>query len=230
VLFWPALFFLEGGDGAEAQEYARLKGEFDALQQMSVQKRCNLPQEPEVLEAFGDPGAVEAATAYTQAVEDQSRSPYQASDATSVMATPVLTHATLNDASKQEASTAPPEGAAASRPRTVQRNRVGSQSRVMSLAMSLQEQIVPCWTVPPEAASIQGQGVRINLNISSDGSLKSVKAVDQARMLSDPVYRALAESAERAVALCSPLNLPQEDYEVWNNIVINFRRAGTGGA
>lgn len=27
LLFWPALFFLEGGDGAQAQEYSRLKGE-----------------------------------------------------------------------------------------------------------------------------------------------------------------------------------------------------------
>ena len=31
VLFWPTLFFLEGGDGPEAAEYARLKGEVDAL-------------------------------------------------------------------------------------------------------------------------------------------------------------------------------------------------------
>lgn len=42
VLFWPTLFFLEGGDGAEAVEYKRLRGEYDALQKMSVQKRCNL--------------------------------------------------------------------------------------------------------------------------------------------------------------------------------------------
>ena len=40
ILFWPALFFLEGGDGPQAAEYARLKGEFEALRQMSVQKNC----------------------------------------------------------------------------------------------------------------------------------------------------------------------------------------------
>ena len=38
VIFWPALFFLEGGDGADAQEFSRLKGEFEALEQMSIQK------------------------------------------------------------------------------------------------------------------------------------------------------------------------------------------------
>ncbi|MDO8907548.1 MAG: hypothetical protein Q7W55_03495 [Pseudohongiella sp.] len=42
VLFWPTLFALEGGDGADATEYAQLKGEFEALRQVSTEKRCNL--------------------------------------------------------------------------------------------------------------------------------------------------------------------------------------------
>jgi hypothetical protein len=42
VLFWPALFFLEGGDGAQAQEYARARGEFEALEKAGLEKRCNL--------------------------------------------------------------------------------------------------------------------------------------------------------------------------------------------
>ena len=50
VLFWPALFFLEGGDGPEASEYTQLKGEFEALREASVQKKCDpgmLPKSPE---------------------------------------------------------------------------------------------------------------------------------------------------------------------------------------
>ncbi|MDP6707313.1 MAG: hypothetical protein QF893_13300 [Alphaproteobacteria bacterium] len=42
VLFWPTLFFLEGGDGAEASEYARLKGEKEALEKVSIQKKCGV--------------------------------------------------------------------------------------------------------------------------------------------------------------------------------------------
>lgn len=42
ILFWPALFALEGGDGPEASEYSQLKGEFEALRQTSVQKKCDL--------------------------------------------------------------------------------------------------------------------------------------------------------------------------------------------
>lgn len=70
VIFWPALFFLEGGDGPEAQEYARLRGERDALEQVAVQKSCGLaimdaqmpgpkpePREPELSE-FVDSASV----------------------------------------------------------------------------------------------------------------------------------------------------------------------------
>ena len=39
-LFWPTLLFLEGTDGAEAEEYRRLKGEVTALQEVATQKKC----------------------------------------------------------------------------------------------------------------------------------------------------------------------------------------------
>jgi hypothetical protein len=41
ILFWPTLFALEGGDGPEASEYSRLKGEYEALRTVSVEKRCD---------------------------------------------------------------------------------------------------------------------------------------------------------------------------------------------
>jgi len=52
ILFWPTLFLLEGGDGPEAAEYARLKGEYEALREVAVQKKCSiesLPPSPEEL-------------------------------------------------------------------------------------------------------------------------------------------------------------------------------------
>ena len=39
LLFWPALFALGGTKGQEA-EYARIRGEHDALQQAAIQKKC----------------------------------------------------------------------------------------------------------------------------------------------------------------------------------------------
>lgn len=46
VLFWPALFLLEGGDGPEAQEYAQLKGEKEALEAASNEKSCGVSFQP----------------------------------------------------------------------------------------------------------------------------------------------------------------------------------------
>lgn len=39
ILFWPVLFAL-GGTKQQEAEYARLRGEYDAVSQASVQKRC----------------------------------------------------------------------------------------------------------------------------------------------------------------------------------------------
>lgn len=41
VLFWPALFFMKG-DGQTGAELGRLRGEFDALEQASIQKKCGI--------------------------------------------------------------------------------------------------------------------------------------------------------------------------------------------
>ena len=50
LIFWPALFFLEGGDGPQAAEYARLKGEYEALRKIAIQRKIGLelmPKSPE---------------------------------------------------------------------------------------------------------------------------------------------------------------------------------------
>jgi len=39
ILFWPALFAL-GGTKSQEAEYARLKGEHDAVQQAAISKKC----------------------------------------------------------------------------------------------------------------------------------------------------------------------------------------------
>lgn len=41
VVFWPALFFLDG-DGQQAAELARLKGQMEAIEQASIRKKCGI--------------------------------------------------------------------------------------------------------------------------------------------------------------------------------------------
>lgn len=48
VLFWPALFFLAGGDRKE--ELARLKGEYEALQTVAIEKKCSFAGEMGIVE------------------------------------------------------------------------------------------------------------------------------------------------------------------------------------
>ena len=41
VLFWPVLLFMDG-DGQKAAELASLKGQMDAIEQASIQKKCRI--------------------------------------------------------------------------------------------------------------------------------------------------------------------------------------------
>jgi|HubBroStandDraft_4_1064222.scaffolds.fasta_scaffold177268_3 hypothetical protein len=41
IIFWPALLFTKGNDENTA-ELARLKGQMDAIEQVSIQKRCGI--------------------------------------------------------------------------------------------------------------------------------------------------------------------------------------------
>jgi outer membrane biosynthesis protein TonB len=90
------------------------------------------------------------------------------------------------------------------------------------LAASISRQITPCWNIPVAAQGIGGLRAELNIVMAPDGSVQSVVPMDAARMSGDPVFRAFAESAVRAVRACSPLKLPPESYQVWRNIIFNF--------
>jgi hypothetical protein len=62
VLFWPALFAL-GGTKQQEAEYARLRGEYDAVSQASVQKRCGAAAPLPTEAAIGPAAPTSAASA-----------------------------------------------------------------------------------------------------------------------------------------------------------------------
>ena len=45
VLFWPSVFFL-GGTKEQEAEFARLKGESQAVEQVSIQRKCGFNKQP----------------------------------------------------------------------------------------------------------------------------------------------------------------------------------------
>ena len=90
------------------------------------------------------------------------------------------------------------------------------------LAASISRQITPCWNIPVAAQGVGGLRAELNIVMGPDGGIQSVVPTDAARMSRDPVFRAFAESAVRAVRACAPLRLPPESYQVWRNIIFNF--------
>lgn len=54
VVFWPAAFFIKG-DGPTAAELGRLKGEFEAIERVALEKNCNLQfRRPETTASIPD--------------------------------------------------------------------------------------------------------------------------------------------------------------------------------
>ena len=67
--------------------------------------------------------------------------------------------------------------------------------------------------------------IEIRILLNPDGTLRGVPRIqDQARMTSDPFFRAVAESTLRALRnpLCSPLRLPFGEYDAWKEIILTF--------
>ena len=96
--------------------------------------------------------------------------------------------------------------------------------------MAIRNQVMPCWSTPIGIQGVAGLRTELNIVLGPDGSVRSVQPLNTERMSTDgvfrmshdPVFRAFAESAVRAVRSCSPLKLPPESYQVWRNIIFNF--------
>ena len=89
---------------------------------------------------------------------------------------------------------------------------------------AIRRQLTQCWHPPAGAKGAQDMPVipvRLFLNI--DGTVREARLTGTGQM-SDAFYRAVAESALRAVKdpQCNPLKLPPEKYEQWKEMIINF--------
>ena len=89
---------------------------------------------------------------------------------------------------------------------------------------ALRRQITSCWNVPVGARDIQNISVEVYIAVNPDRTLREAMVVDQARMARDTFFRAVAESALRALRnpRCSPLALPPEKYDQWREMIFNF--------
>jgi colicin import membrane protein len=88
-----------------------------------------------------------------------------------------------------------------------------TQSQIGLMQDMIEKQVLPCYVSPPGAPD--DLVVELHMAMNPDGSLNGRPQVTNSS--SNPVFRAMADAAVRAVLRCSPLKLPPEWY------------AGTGG-
>ena len=93
------------------------------------------------------------------------------------------------------------------------------------LSEAIKRQVSPCWKIQAGAKNAANMEVAIWMRFNQDGSLSAVPQIqDRGRLGNDPFFRAVAESALRALRdpSCVPIKLPYKHYDMWREIVLNF--------
>ena len=85
----------------------------------------------------------------------------------------------------------------------------------------LRNHVRQCWNAP-YAANELNKIINLKIFTNPDGSVVNVQITDVAFYKKDPVYRAAADSARRAVKDCSPLPLPKNKYDLFKIFTFNF--------
>ncbi|MBF0130725.1 MAG: TonB C-terminal domain-containing protein, partial [Alphaproteobacteria bacterium] len=87
---------------------------------------------------------------------------------------------------------------------------------------AIRSQIEKCWNVPAGARDAENLVVEVRVRFAPDGRVLDAQIEEDGRMSSDPFYRAAAESARRAVHVCSPIKAPPTKYERWKEVRLRF--------
>lgn len=91
---------------------------------------------------------------------------------------------------------------------------------------NFRQQIVGCWAVPsvqrvPSVHRVPT--VEISLSLCPDGRLKlPPEVVNKEAYRADNNFRVAADSAIRAIRRCQPFEMPQDNYQTWKTMVLNF--------
>jgi outer membrane biosynthesis protein TonB len=100
-------------------------------------------------------------------------------------------------------------------------NLQGTDDRLAATFVeALVQRIRECWTVPPGAREANIV-VKVRFGLNPDGSVIGFPEVQNPS--SDPLFDATARSAVAAVMECQSYSfLPQDKYDLWKDLIINF--------
>ena len=88
---------------------------------------------------------------------------------------------------------------------------------------SIRNQFVQCWTLPYGAKDAYKLKVILHLTLDIDGNVTNVDLLDKQKYKKNQFFRAMADSAIRAVHKCSPIvGLPKEQFSEWEQMELHF--------
>ena len=83
-----------------------------------------------------------------------------------------------------------------------------------------------CWNLDPGAMGIEDMIIEIRASLNKDGTVKDVDILDKTRYNSDRHFRAVADSAKRAVYICAPYGILSQKYphkyDMWKTMLLRF--------
>lgn len=103
--------------------------------------------------------------------------------------------------------------------------RTAATARIEAIVLS---QMRECWGTVEDLPEPERLTVTVKVTLNLDGSLRDeVELVKPRRApIGDRFMQVAIDRALRAVRTCQPYRLPVDDYEDWEEIVLNFRHDG----
>lgn len=99
-----------------------------------------------------------------------------------------------------------------------------SNSFLKQIALSyidaIKIKLASCWNIDTGAKGIKDMQIKIKATLSQEGNISSVEILNNVSTSSS--FNAVAESAKRALIICSPYSLPKDMYEDWKSIIFTF--------
>ena len=122
------------------------------------------------------------------------------------------------------ADTPPPKPKAETRDQP-QRTRTMKLAMANQIAALIKTRVEANWSVPAGVRDAGELVVTIRIRLGRDGAVQSAEILD-ANYAEDPNFRAMAESARRAVQKASPIKALRrfnDDYNEWRDVTMTFR-------
>jgi hypothetical protein len=81
-----------------------------------------------------------------------------------------------------------------------------------------------CWSIPLGLPYNQDLSVKIKVKFDLSGNVIRTEIIDFAKInkKGNGFLKVLAESALRAIKLCTPIKAPKDKYDLWKEVVFNF--------